>query len=430
MGAMAVHSAAMATVANRHRGSVEENPDLIVRNGGTSKRIPDDGQWENVGLPGQETVKSWYTYWIVQWAIAALIMGNFITNCIEKEHDPFGHDHKQLYRWINFVWNIIFIFELLANMWATPMMSPRRAAAPRPTPPRLVPHHALTLAQNILELWLRANTQARLPCRARRACSRCLRSPTPHLFPPSLCRCRYANWWKAFAFEKRGSYFIDLWNAFDLLVVAISLPTLPGTDLGAFGRMRTLRAFRVFRLFKRVPALKKILQSLARAVPGIVNAAFVMLLVMCIYAILAVDFFGEFGAGGTYVNNNGDTVTSLTTRGMDWGNEYYGGFWRALFTLFQASRPHRLRADLLPDLASLLLPSVSCLLSRAHVHTHALRPSPPPTTHRPPSTAHRSPRFRCSPASPGPRRSRGQCCLARTIRCRRSPPCSTCRSSC
>lgn len=145
----------------------------------------------------------------------------------------------------------------------------------------------------------------------------------------------YSNWWKAFCFAKKDSYRIDLWNAFDFLVVAISLPTLPGTDLGAFARMRTLRAFRVFRLFKRVPALRKILQSLARAVPGIVNAAFVMTLVMCIYAILAVDFFGQFGVGGSMTNNEGASVPLQTGRGLDWGTEYYGTFWRAIFTLFQ-----------------------------------------------------------------------------------------------
>ena len=40
-----------------------------------------------------------------------------------------------------------------------------------------------------------------------------------------------------------------------------------------------LRAFRVFRLFKRVPSLKKILESLANAVPGVMNAFLILFLV-------------------------------------------------------------------------------------------------------------------------------------------------------
>ena len=49
---------------------------------------------------------------------------------------------------------------------------------------------------------------------------------------------------------------------------------------------------------QRIKSLNKIIVSLSKAVPGIANAAFVMLLVMCIYAILAVEFFGRCAAMG------------------------------------------------------------------------------------------------------------------------------------
>lgn len=52
------------------------------------------------------------------------------------------------------------------------------------------------------------------------------------------------------------------------------------------GLLRMMRAFRVFRLFKRVESLRKIMQSLSRAVPGVANAFFIQVLVMSIYAIL------------------------------------------------------------------------------------------------------------------------------------------------
>ena len=124
----------------------------------------------------------------------------------------------------------------------------------------------------------------------------------------------------------------------------------------SLGLLRPFRAFRVFRLFKRVPSLAKIMASLAKAVPGVANAFLIMVIIMCIYAILAVEFFSDFGNEGTYLttqdhasrgvdaawalNINGVlmenmTVSSMTARGFTFGEEYYGTFMRALYTLFQ-----------------------------------------------------------------------------------------------
>ena len=96
-----------------------------------------------------------------------------------------------------------------------------------------------------------------------------------------------------------------------------------------------LRAFRVFRLFKRIQSLNKIITSLGYALPGIFNAGAVMFVVMCIYAILGVDMFSEFGKDGTYLTVENTTVPLVTNRGMTYGEEYYGNFGRSLFTLFQ-----------------------------------------------------------------------------------------------
>ena len=50
----------------------------------------------------------------------------------------------------------------------------------------------------------------------------------------------------------------------------------------AFESTRLSGAFRILRLFRRVESLNKIIVSLAKAVPGLMNAGLVMLLVMCI----------------------------------------------------------------------------------------------------------------------------------------------------
>merc|ERR1719499_1939627 len=60
-----------------------------------------------------------------------------------------------------------------------------------------------------------------------------------------------------------------------------------------------------------------------------------MVLVMCIYAILGVDLFGRFAEDGSYVNIEGEEVRLMTSRGLTYGNEYYGTFGRSLYTLFQ-----------------------------------------------------------------------------------------------
>jgi len=98
------------------------------------------------------------------------------------------------------------------------------------------------------------------------------------------------------AFNMYGSWLRPFcrsgWNVFDTMVVAIGILDLVRAPLpGQLKMIRMLRAFRVFRLFNRVPSLKKIFNSLKHAIPGVINAFAVMLLTMCIYAVLCVDFF-------------------------------------------------------------------------------------------------------------------------------------------
>ena len=45
-----------------------------------------------------------------------LIIGNFVTNVIEKQIDPFNVLYPDSWFLIETIWNIIFIIELLWNM--------------------------------------------------------------------------------------------------------------------------------------------------------------------------------------------------------------------------------------------------------------------------------------------------------------------------
>ncbi|CAJ1437154.1 unnamed protein product [Effrenium voratum] len=148
------------------------------------------------------------------------------------------------------------------------------------------------------------------------------------IFAVELCVNMYAFWFCRF--WRSG------WNIFDFIVVAIGILSVAKVELpGPLGMLRMMRAFRVFRLFKRVKSLNKIMVSLAKAVPGVANAFFILLLVMSIYAIIAVDLFKDFGVGGKFTNIHGVEVELISSRKQEYGPEYFGNFGKSLYTMFQ-----------------------------------------------------------------------------------------------
>lgn len=104
-------------------------------------------------------------------------------------------------------------------------------------------------------------------------------------------------------------------------------------------QLKLLRAFRVLRLGKRIKSLNKMMEALIGAIPGLLNALGLMLIFFCIYAIVAVEMFRDFGKDGHYLtwdeDGNMTEVSSITDRGYFYGAEYYGTFSRAMYTLFQ-----------------------------------------------------------------------------------------------
>ena len=93
-------------------------------------------------------------------------------------------------------------------------------------------------------------------------------------------------------------FWRDGWNVFDFVMVVISWVIESGLLPPQLAFLRLVRALRVFRLFKRVKQLRKILEAIGKAIPGVSYAFLIMLLVMCIYAIVAVDFLQNKGTDG------------------------------------------------------------------------------------------------------------------------------------
>jgi len=142
------------------------------------------------------------------------------------------------------------------------------------------------------------------------------------------------------------NFWRDPWNIFDFIVVLSGILMMAGALQGAWKNLKVLRPLRVFRLFKRIESLNKIITALFRAIPGVINAFVIMLIFMSIYAVLAVEYFSSFGVKGSfntsqqrgsppYSEFSAVAVSSYSMRELVYGQEYYGSFFKALYTLFQ-----------------------------------------------------------------------------------------------
>lgn len=87
-------------------------------------------------------------------------------------------------------------------------------------------------------------------------------------------------------------FWSNSWNIFDFFIVAVSWVSMLA-DFPGIAVLRLFRAFRVFRLFKRIPSLRMIITGVLKSLPGMVNAIAVLLLVMGVWSIMGVHFFGE-----------------------------------------------------------------------------------------------------------------------------------------
>ena len=107
---------------------------------------------------------------------------------------------------------------------------------------------------------------------------------------------------KLFAF--RAGFFRNPWNLFDFIVVGIAL--IPSS-----GPLSVMRVLRVLRLISMVPRFRFVVESLLRAVPGILSIAGLLLIVFYVAAVMSTGLFGE--------------------RFPDW----FGSIGESMYTLFQ-----------------------------------------------------------------------------------------------
>ena len=107
--------------------------------------------------------------------------------------------------------------------------------------------------------------------------------------------------YRDFGFFKIG------WNVFDFIIVAIAL--IP--DAGQLSVLRALRVLRTFRLLSVVPSMRKVVQALLTAVPGMMSVGAIILLIFYVSGVLATNLFGS-----------------------DF-DEWFGNIGRSMYSLFQ-----------------------------------------------------------------------------------------------
>lgn len=167
-----------------------------------------------------------------------------------------------------------------------------------------------------------------------------------------------------------GAFFVPFfrsgWNWLDLVLGVLGVVSLV-SHRANYQFVRLLRTFRVVRIFKGLQSLNSIITALVRSIPSVAAAFFIMLVVMTLYALIGVDAFRDFGHSGEYVTwqtygiadaqygepcgvdalectsgsklggafRNATRVSAVTARGLYYGQEYFGNFGRALYTLLQ-----------------------------------------------------------------------------------------------
>ncbi|MBK19764.1 MAG: hypothetical protein CMM52_13100 [Rhodospirillaceae bacterium] len=83
-------------------------------------------------------------------------------------------------------------------------------------------------------------------------------------------------------------FFLDPWGVFDFIIVAIAL--FPASE--EFSVLRALRILRALRLISGVPRMRRVVEALLRAVPGIGSVAALLLLVFYVFSVIATKLFG------------------------------------------------------------------------------------------------------------------------------------------
>ncbi|XP_034649401.1 voltage-dependent N-type calcium channel subunit alpha-1B isoform X6 [Trachemys scripta elegans] len=151
-----------------------------------------------------------------------------------------------------------------------------------------------------------------------------------------------------------GSYFRDLWNILDFIVVSGALVAFAfsgskGKDINTIKSLRVLRVLRPLKTIKRLPKLKAVFDCVVNSLKNVLNILIVYMLFMFIFAVIAVQLFkGKFfyctdeskelekDCRGQYLDYEKSEVEAQPRQWKKYEFHYDNVLW-ALLTLFTVS---------------------------------------------------------------------------------------------
>nr|XP_023670387.1 voltage-dependent P/Q-type calcium channel subunit alpha-1A isoform X22 [Paramormyrops kingsleyae] len=157
----------------------------------------------------------------------------------------------------------------------------------------------------------------------------------------------------------QGSYFRDLWNILDFIVVSGALVAFAftsstrgsskGKDISTIKSLRVLRVLRPLKTIKRLPKLKAVFDCVVNSLKNVLNILIVYMLFMFIFAVVAVQLFKgrffycsdeskefEHDCRGKYLVYEKEVVRSEKREWKKYDFHYDNVLW-ALLTLFTVS---------------------------------------------------------------------------------------------
>ena len=103
----------------------------------------------------------------------------------------------------------------------------------------------------------------------------------------------------------RLRFFREGWNIFDFLVIGVTiLPLGEGASV-----LRALRILRALRLVSVVPSMRKVVNALLKAVPGMISVLMLLMLVFYVAAVMSTKLFGS--AFPEWFGNVGESFYTL-----------------------------------------------------------------------------------------------------------------------
>ena len=105
----------------------------------------------------------------------------------------------------------------------------------------------------------------------------------------------------------RFSFFKQPWSIFDFLIIAIAL--IPSG--GSLSALRALRVLRILRLVSVIPSMRRVVEGLLCAIPGMASVTLIIALFFYIFAVIGTHLYA-------------DTFP-----------EWFGNVGRTMYTLFQ-----------------------------------------------------------------------------------------------